>query len=256
MVVAVAVGLTLLVRGWGDSELTLPDPPVGSAVLPDLQPSPPIDLRTKLVKDKWFIAFSSILVNVGEGAFVLRATREDNRPWRVFQEIPYSESGARSIRIPARMVYAGDGHHHWHVARVATARLVRIDDSGKPTADESGRIDTKIGFCFFDYTHDLERGPENAVYHRRGCGHEDDDFIRMGLSDGWTDTYKFVLRGQRIPITGLPDGKYRLWADADEAELFREVTRDNNRTWADFDLSTRADGIRLAVLDAVGPKPK
>ena len=251
------VGVALFARGWGDSELTLPDPPVGTAVLPDLQPAPPIDLRTKLVKGKWFIAFSSILVNVGEGAFVLRATREDDGlPWQVFQEVQYSEKGAQSVRIGARMVYAGDGHHHWHIARVATARLVRLDPSGEPASDASGRIDTKIGFCFFDYTHDLERGPPKAVYNRRGCGREDDDFIRMGLSNGWTDTYKFVLRGQRVAITGLPDGKYRLWADADEAGLFREATRDNNRTWADFDLSTRADGVRLAVLAAVGPKPK
>jgi hypothetical protein len=63
------------------------------------------------------------------------------------------------------------------------------------------------------------------------------------------------LPGQSIDITDLRDGTYRLRAEADQRHRFREVTRRNNRTWAEFELSTR-DGLRYAVITKVGPRPR
>jgi hypothetical protein len=85
-------------------------PRVGQAVLPDLVPAPPHDLHNATEEGRWSLTFSSILVNVGDGEFVLRATRDGAR-WRVQQQISYSKSGANRVAIergrrpvpPARM---------------------------------------------------------------------------------------------------------------------------------------------------------
>ena len=205
---------------------------------------------------RWSLSFDSVLVNVGDGDFLLRAKRDDDGKWHVEQDIPYSTSGAKTVPLPAPLVWGGDGHNHWHVPRVATNQLVRLDGKGRPVRGQSW-TDAKVGFCFFDYSRQLAaKGPEDAAHSRESCGDEDDDVVGMGLSPGWGDTYKWILPGQTIDITDLPDGTYRLWAEADQPGWFREVTRDNNRTWADFELSTRANGLRYALVSNAGPRPR
>jgi len=229
-----------------------PDPPVGQPVLPDLMPAPPIDVQMTNQAGRWHISFSSILVNVGDGDFVLRAKR-DGGDWRVEQLIPYSTSGSAVMPTRTSLVWGGDGHNHWHVKRVAINRLVRLDRKGRVDI-RSARIDSKIGFCFYDHTRILKSGPEKAVYPHETCGKEDDTVIGMGLSSGWNDTYQFVLPGQSIDVSGLSDGKYRLLAEADESAWFREVTRDNNVTWVDFELTTKNE-LRFGEVVDVGPEP-
>ncbi len=73
--------------------------------------------------------------------------------------------------VDATLAWGGDGHDHWHVVRVATVRLVPLDERGRPK-DEAGRIDSKIGFCFYDHTHEPNRGPEEPVYSAHSCGEE------------------------------------------------------------------------------------
>jgi hypothetical protein len=250
---ATLAAMCALVSACGGSSSPLTEPPVGEPVLPDLMPAPPVDMQMLHERDKWYIRFSSTLVNVGNGDFVLVATR-GIREWRVEQGIIYSTSGAKFVRVRAPIVWGGDGHEHWHVSRVATMRLVAMDDQGRPVP-ERGLVDAKVGFCFFDQKPTLGRGPEKPVYNRLSCGHEDYSEIGMGLSPGWGDTYRFILPGQRIDVTDVPDGRYRLWASADEAAWFRETTRANNRTWVDIELSTKEDQ-RFALVVKVGPKPE
>jgi hypothetical protein len=249
---AAALALLALVASGCASRTPFEDP-VGDPVLPDLVPTPPIDMQMLEQEGKWYISFSSTLVNVGEGDFVLVAKREI-RDWRVEQGIRYSTSGGRLVRVRAPVVWGGDGHNHWHIRRVATMRLVAMDERGR-TLSGGGRADAKIGFCFFDYKRQLDRGPKRFQYSRLSCGKEDDARIAMGLSIGWGDTYSFNLPGQRIEVTDLADGRYRLFADVDEAGWFREASRANNRTWIDLVLSTQ-DKLRFARVVAVGPKPK
>jgi len=204
------------------------------------------------VNGKWLISFSSILVNIADGDFVLRAKR-DGGVWHVEQDIQYSTSGAKPVTVPARLVWGGDGHHHWHIARVATSRLVRLDSTGRADP-RGGLIDSKAGFCFYDFSRQLENGPPKAVYSRKSCGNSTkDDSIGMGLSRGWGDTYNYGLPGQSIDVTRLPDGMYRLWAKVDEARWFREARTDNNVTWVDLEISTSAGGTRASRVVKVGP---
>jgi hypothetical protein len=210
-------------------------------------------VTTGRLEGRWHIFFSTTIVNVGKSDFLLRAVRESGGTWVVEQGIPYSESGAEIVPTDATLAWGGDGHDHWHVTRVATVRLVALGENGRPK-NEEGRTDTKIGFCFYDHTHELERGPEDPVYSAHSCGDEGDTLIGVGLSVGWNDTYRQSLPGQSIDVTGLPDGKYRLWTDIDEQGWFREATRTNNRTWIDLDLKQTPDGLSASTLEW-GPSP-
>jgi hypothetical protein len=139
------------------------------------------------------------------------------------------------------------------VARVATVRLVPLDEHGRPRKGP-GRTDAKVGFCFYDHTHELDRGPTEPVFSAHSCGHEDDTLIGVGLSPGWNDTYRQSLPGQSIDVSGLPDGKYRLWTDIDEPGWFREARRDNNRTWIDLEFKMTPEGLSASTIGK-GPSP-
>jgi hypothetical protein len=241
-------------RGGDATSFPAPDSPVGSPVLPDLVPSPQLNVQTQQADGRWIMRFDTILTNQGEGAFVLRGSREPGRTWELEQDVQYSESGAEPVPVDSGLVWGGDGHEHWHVVRVASVWLVRLDENGKPVDNSKNLIDTKVGFCFYDHTHELDRGPEEPVYTAHTCGDEDDTELGMGLSSGWNDTYLMSLPGQSIDVTGLPDGMYRLWTEVDEKGAFREVTRDNNRTWIDLEFTMTPDGLRAIVRDT-GPSP-
>ena len=72
----------------------------------------------------------------------------------------------------------------------------------------------------------------------------------MGLSPGWADPYSWLLPDQRLDITGLANGEYRLQATVDPDNWFRESDETNNGTWVDLRLRTTPDGSpRLDVLD-------
>lgn len=239
-----------------------PSDPVGERLLPDLVPAPPEVLHLRFddpddyENSNWEMAFTSTLVNVGTGDFVLRGTRTGD-DWAIDQEILYSISGGEIVPTQAAAEWGGDGHHHWHVVRVANYWLepYPLAEEGHQVAAAAGLIDTKVGFCFFDSDHELERGPAERVFEVEGCGHEDDNRWDMGLSPGWSDVYKWTLPGQSIDITGLADGRYRLWAEADHDGVFVEEARDNNLTWVDIELETRPDRIRTATVVEVGPEP-
>jgi hypothetical protein len=251
-------GLVLLAAGCGGGDelqaFEDPGPPVGEPVLPDLMPSPPDNLGTSKIDGRWHVSFSTLIVNVGAEDLLLRAARVEDGEWSVEQLIPYSQGGAATRPIDTSLAWGGDGHDHWHVVRVASVWLARLGEDGKAVDDDRSRIDTKIGFCFYDHTRELDRGPEKAVYSSKTCGAENSTLIGMGLSPGWNDTYARNLPGQAVDLTGLPDGKYRMWAEVDEQGWFREASRENNITWADFELSTKG-GRRFALVTEVGPTP-
>jgi hypothetical protein len=249
--------LALALTGCGDDDGILdikePDPPVGEPMLPDIVPAPPQDAQISHEDGRWLVRFSTILVNIGDGDFVLRAMR-GIRDWTVHQDIQYTESGAEVDRTPARLVWGGDGHDHWHVERVAVGRLAPYRADGRPpVTDKNGLADSKIGFCYYDHGRLLDDASQNAVYPQVGCGTHEDTAIGMGLSYGWIDIYGFALPGQSIDVTDAPDGKYRLWVTVDEKRWFREKRHDNNTTWADFELVTRANGARAVRNVKSGP---
>lgn len=249
------VALVLLLGACGEDGLPAVGAPEGQPVMPDLVPVPPVDVRTTTTEGgSTLMRFSSTLANIGAGEFLLRASRDEGE-WEVEQEITYSESGGELSPTEATVIWGGDGHEHWHIERVASYRLVPLSAEGEPVEDGSNLVDSKIGFCFFDHSAYLETGPEEEVHSVHACGHVDDTQLRMGMSSGWADVYPFTLPGQSINIDEVPDGAYRLWAEADAAGWFREADRSNNITWVDIELSTAEDGRRRALVVEVGPEP-
>lgn len=234
----------------------------GERLLPDLVPLPSPIIQVGYPNGDASLAllqFTSTLMNVGEGDFLLNGVRDADSPdgWAVSQEISVVGRDPEVIPTDATMVWGGDGHDHWHVRRAATYWLVRLDAERHDVEGDIAGTDTKVGFCFFDTLHELdEQGPDEAIFLRDDCGEEDDVTFRMGLSPGWADEYIWTLPGQTIDITNLDDGRYRLWAEADDQAWFQEATRDNNVTWMDLEISTVQDGFRSARVIGVGPQPE
>jgi Lysyl oxidase len=229
-----------------------PGPPVGEPVLPDIAPAPPLDPQLARENGRWLLRFSTLLENVGDGDFVLRATRTVG-DWEVDQDVQYSKSGAKVYRTPATLVWGGDGHNHWHVERIAVNRLLPLDAHGRVRAGSKGWPDAKVGFCYYDGIRQLDDAPQDAVYSRFSCGNKDDTAIGMGLSWGWADLYPFMLPGQSVDVTDVRDGRYRLRVEVDEQAWFREARRDNNVTWTDLTLATTARGGRILREVEQGP---
>jgi hypothetical protein len=120
-----------------------------------------------------------------------------------------------------------------------------------------GRL-VKQGFCFFDtdaYRAALPGAPQDAHWGARGCAGSFDTRVRMGLSVGWGDKYPWHLLDERIDVTGLPDGQYRIRQIADPNDEFEETDETNNETWVVVEFSTTPDGVRETTVIEAGPSP-
>ena len=80
----------------------------------------------------------------------------------------------------------------------------------------------------------LPGAPQTAHYTNTGCSPNQPNALTttMGLSIGWGDSYPSTTNLQWIDITGLPNGKYRLFATADPGHVVQESSYSNNGAWA------------------------
>lgn len=244
-----AVGAWLLIGPDGDGSPPGPRyPSPRRPLLPNLVMAPLADVRVA-----WDdhggrqILFSATIANVGDGPFVVHAQRAPGESrWLVTQRFREPDGTTSERPVPeARMVWGGHGHDHWHVQLGASYRLVRSDDG------DGIRILRKAGFCFFDRLHDRRRAartPAAPVFSARGCNGTESTDLDMGLSVGWADPYYWTLPDQRLDVTGLAPGVYRLVARADPDGWFRETTEDDNEAWVDVRLGDRADGTPTLVV--------
>ena len=232
-----------------------PLPPPRNPLLPDLTMPKLVELIGASSEDgrSQQLFFSASIANIGPGTFAIKAVRGDERGgWRVSQLFRERDGSRSELKTPADMVWGGHGHTHWHVQIGATYRLYAL-----PAMRLVGSYE-KVGYCFFDqvrFDPSLPNAPRGQVFAKDVCNGHSTLALEMGLSPGWQDPYTWALPDQRIDITGLPDGEYRLVAKADPNNWFRETNERNNETWVDFDLSTDAQGNRIAVVTDVGPSP-
>lgn len=234
----VALGLLALVGG------IVPPAPVSAATdrLPDLRSSRPTDLRiSTTASGRRLLKFTSQMVNYGAGPFEVRGRRPNsNAPFDIDQIIYNSDGGARRRDTEAAVVFAGDGHDHWHVRRMMTYHLWSTAGMFK---------DRKIGFCFFDTTPkrlSLPRAPRTKRYFESGCGGRTATSTRTGISVGWGDTYPWNFAFQWIDITGLPGGTYTLRSAVDLYDYFDESSEANNCAYARIRFGS--SGSRVTVL--------
>jgi Lysyl oxidase len=210
--------------------------------LPDLAMAKLQNIVTDQADGRRLLRFSAIIVNVGSGPMEVRSDRPNTTSGWTSQQVIYDDAGgSRTVATPSvQMIYGGDGHNHWHVKDLEHYRLVPASGTGE-------RVGNKVGFCFFDnyqYKLSLPSAPQAAQYPRTSCGNRFSRTLRHGLSVGWGDRYPWSLPDQYIDTTGLPDGNYRLWATADQANVFQESNDANNSTWVDLRIDA-ANGVTV-----------
>ena len=215
------------------ASVVMPSAPAADGdLLADLGMARVSDLKIDKTSDgRRLLRYSTEIANVGQGAFELNLHRASvNDPMTTTQRI-YTATGFRDVSTNPVLVFAGDGHNHWHVRDLETVELIRNDNGSKVGTD------AKVGFCFVDHLRfrvSLPGAPNNAVY--RGCGGPSSLDVRMGLSVGWSDQYSWNLPDQYIDITALTAGRYRLSVVADAGNWFVESNETNNATWVDIQL--------------------
>ena len=235
---------------WTMRSASLPDPlPAPRApAIPDLAMSPLYDIAISESIDgsSEYVSFTAAVANVGRGALIIHAVRADRRgAWRVSQRFDEPDGSLSETITPGDVVWGGHGHNHWHVHMGASYWLSR------PGSRARIRTYEKVGFCFFDQL-PLRRQPLDAPsaprFPKTSCNGEDALEFTMGLSPGWSDPYQWTLPDQRLDVTGLPDGVYRLWSTADPGGWFRETDERNNLTWVDLHLGLSASPPRLEIV--------
>ena len=99
-------------------------PACRSAAAPRHRPAPPQDAHISHEDGRWLIRFSTILSTSGtatsscgrcETDVAGRSTRTCRTP----------KAGRRCIGTPAKLVWGGDGHDHWHVDESRSAASFR-----------------------------------------------------------------------------------------------------------------------------------
>jgi hypothetical protein len=214
--------------------------------LPDLGMGRPRELVLQSTRGQRRLRFTSLIVNVGAGPFDTRASRKSlaAKSMAVRQLVYNTAGGHRTIATGAVARYAGDGHNHWHVQKVASYELFRTNDDGPAV-----RRGAKVGFCFFDtrlYRPSLPRTPKSRRYLERTCGVRNSKSIKVGLSVGWSDIYPWNFAWQWINVTGVPAGQYLLKLSADPGQDFLEKREDNNCNWTRIRIPKT--GSRVTVL--------
>lgn len=209
-----------------------------SLVLPDLTMVAPSDVRIELPGDgRKLLRFTTIAVNLGPGPFQVVGFDPDGYAARsdilqVKQQVKRSDGSWIERATAARMMWAGDGHDHWHIVGYQSFRLQLV---GVFTL----RLAAKTGFCAFDSYVYTSRKP--AVYTwEKTCKTKPDGTVFMGTAVKWGDIYRSNLAFQWFDITGLPLGDYTLKVVADPEGMgapggsFVESDETNNAAWTNI----------------------
>jgi len=226
LIVTVAIALTAVLLPAPGATAALRT--TRSARVPDLGMAPLRDFQMDTSTGRRLLRFTAEIVNVGTGPFELRGRRSDTTvaEMSVMQRI-FNADGTKSMRpTGASMIYAGDGHDHWHVKDLERYTIHPLDSD-----TELGR-GAKAGFCFSDnaaYRLALPRAPQSSAY--RSCGLPGSTMVTMGLSVGWGDVYEWNLAWQWIDVSALSPGDYVVRAHADPQAMFTEADTSNNTTW-------------------------
>ena len=220
-------------------------PPPTHPALPDLATElSEVRAASGFESDRVYLRFTTTIANIASAPLLIRADRRHrwSSEWRISQQFE-ERSGSRSeiVLSDATLVWGGHGHDHWHLQFGTAYRL-----EGRPPVDDSRRL-AKAGYCFFDQVRRIASASGRA-YGKDVCDGLDRTSIEMGLSSGWSDPYQWTLPDQVLEITGLPNGTYRLYADADPDDLIRESGEQNNTDWVELRITTSTRPARARVV--------
>ena len=202
---------------------------------------------TKGPRPRERLIFSSTVVNLGPGPFVIEARRPSRRvALMTAHQVLVGPGTARTrVRNVGRLRYVrSEDHEHWHLAKLESFELRRPDTGALVTPDR------KTGFCPGDryvYQRGLPRGWNRRAYGLRNdnnCGLGKSRALTMleSISPGWADVYEANVDGQFIDVTGVPAGRYVLVNRANPQRRLRETTFDDNVSSAYIELARPPGG--------------
>src|SRR5271165_3120044 len=156
-------------------------------------------------------------------------------PMHVFQRLFTTNGEETNIERPhidepstGEMVYvSADGHHHWHLQRVASYSLWNAAKSAETAPSQ------KVGFCLVDSEHvEPAIGPGNPVYSDRVppfqnfCERYRPNATKLyeGISPGWRDRYPSSVAFQWVNVSNVLPGEYWLREDVNPLGVIKEAS--------------------------------
>jgi hypothetical protein len=155
-------------------------------------------------------------------------------PMKVFQRLFTTGAEETNIERPhvdepsaGEIIYVNaDGHHHWHLQRVARYSLW----NAAKTAEVAPAM--KVGFCLEDSQHvEPSVGPSTPVYADNVAPFR--DFCQQfrpnatslfeGISPGWRDVYSHELAFQWVDVSNVLPGEYWLREDVNPLHVVKET---------------------------------
>jgi hypothetical protein len=212
-------------------------------LLPDLRMEIPTQLTLERAVGHYYLRFSAMISNVGNGPLEVRSTRRcPTCPhMNVSQAVLRSDGTWNVQKTRTKQRYDNsDGHHHWHVMGMERYEIFPMN---APFAN-GPLTGHKRGFCFFD---GFVRNPSLAhfqpspQYSYFGCGTPTSQALLVGLSVGWGDLYPYDFSGQYVDLAGVAPGDYLVCLTADPLNWFRETHNGNNASWAKVHIPAATD---------------
>jgi hypothetical protein len=190
------------------------------------------------------LRFNGYVHNVGPGALDFRGSREAPKTGNLafpamnaFQRL-YFPGGSTYVEepSPAEMIYVNaDGHHHWHLQRVAFYSLWNSEKTAEVAPAQ------KVGFCLEDSEHvEPSVGPSSPVYadnvppYRDFCQEYKPEATSLfeGISPGWRDRYTSNLAFQWVDVSNVLPGSYWLREDVNTTGVIKEAGAANTPAYA------------------------
>jgi hypothetical protein len=215
------------------------------------------------------LRFNGYVHNVGPGALDFRGSREApktgnlafpamNAIQRLYNGDGETGETYEAEPSPAEMIYVNaDGHHHWHLQRVAFYSLWNSEKTAEVAPAQ------KVGFCLEDSEHvEPSVGPSSPVYadnvppYRDFCQEYKPEATSLfeGISPGWRDRYKSDLAFQWVDVSNVLPGSYWLREDVNTTGVIKEVGAVNTPAYAikptvipGFDALPQSAGIPVGV---------
>lgn len=246
------------------------EPAPTRALLPNLRPLKPTDLRISSLRSDGFqpsdpygdeehfscyrsetedtgaercLRFTTTTVNEGTGAFRLRVgSQQEGNLYPTYQVIEHAD-GTTSERWAGSYEFH-DEHGHFHYERFVRHQLYRVKG---PERERVGRPrrGLKVGFCIIDgLNHRWAREGSSSREFQWPCnGVPPGETRDSGISPGWGDRYDWYFVDQYVDITGIPDGTYELEITSDFSQTIRESNEKDNKV--SVFIRIFEDGVRV-----------
>ena len=217
-------------------------------MLPDLVPLPPSDIKLIRESGERYLLFTTTYWNQGKGALELRADPKTRGivgdvDRNIFQRI-YQVDGSHRDRLAGTFMWHQE-HLHYHFEDFIDYQLELLKADMATTATSSV-AQAKTTFCIRDVDSintSVDSAFNTPTY--RVCGKE-----RQGISLGWGDTYYYSYPDQRLPVTGLPAGVYRLSFTVNPRDRFEETRLDNNYVYVDLRLDVENNLLEVLKFES------